>query len=422
MKKQRIKNYLKLGILLFGILLTLNNCQNEGIEFREDKSNFLKGLSYQDFLNVKNSPIVRAKTNKFIYTDSPLNRTDTDPITFSIDTTAVQVIESEAYISYTFTAHMFNEVENQLSNYILTIYNNESVNQLLVTYPILTDGDTISYDMNNIIAEEIDGEVSYSRLPGCEGYYEVVSWDAYGGTCVDYDCTAGGNHSPGDSCSGNESEQAYTICTGAWVTSCVGGGNNGAGNPSNEDPSSGGGGSTGPTGGPASPIAVVPYDETFGLRRECQKIKYILDDPDNAVFKQKILEISNDENLNLNYEKSVGLFENQTNLDEHSGNPNQASTRILNDVANNYISIAHNHPDDANGTLSIFSFDDLVAFAKVLENDNLNANKFVAFLATKKGTKYALTIHNKTKFSNALFRFHTEFPSTVEEFTKYQAS
>ena len=215
MKKQRIKNYLKLGILLFGILLTLNNCQNEGIEFREDKSNFLKGLSYQDFLNVKNSPIVRAKTNKFIYNDSPLNRTDTDPITFSIDTTAVQVIESEAYISYTFTAHMFNEVENQLSNYILTIYNNESVNQLLVTYPILTDGDTISYDMNNIIAEEIDGEVSYSRLPGCEGYYEVDSWDAYGGTCVDYDCTAGGNHSPGDSCSGNESEQAYTICTGA---------------------------------------------------------------------------------------------------------------------------------------------------------------------------------------------------------------
>lgn len=421
MKKQKLKNYLKFGILLFGISLTLVNCQKEDIQFNEEKISFLKGLSHRNFSSIKNIPIVNQKTSRFIKSKNKFNRINADSITFTIDTTAVQVIESEAYISYTFKANMFNEVENKLHNYVLTLFNNETINQLLVTYPILEDNNYLIYDFNNATAEAIDGDILLNaRGDGCQGLYDVDTWDPNGGTCIDYDCTAGGNHSPRDSCNGDEDEQPYTICTGAWVSHCASGNGNGGNAGTDEDDFQLGGGGSSNTPNDQEeeePIAIVPYDETFGLRRECRKITNLLDNTENAAFKQKLLDLANPANyatnLDIEFEKYGGIHENETTVQEINGSAGNAEVNLnyIPTYVNKVTSFVHTHPNDTNGTFSVFSFDDLIALAKIIANDKMDTGTFVAFLITKKGdnlTHYALTINNKSKFKD-FFNSYLDF-------------
>lgn len=431
MKKQKLKNLLKCGILLFGISLIFTNCQKDDIQFNEEKTSFLKGLSHRSFSSIKDIPIVNQKTSRFIKAKNEFNRINADSITFTIDTTAVQVIESDAYISYTFKANMFNEVENKLHNYVLTLFNDETVNQLLVTYPILEDNNDLIYDFNNTTAEAIDGDILlYARGDGCQGLYDVDTWNPNGGTCIDYDCTAGGNHSPGDNCNGDENEQPYTICTGAWVSHCASGSGNGGNTGTDEDDFQlGGGGSTNSPNDQEDeePIAVVPYDETFGLRRECNKITNYLDN--NTInFRQQLVLLA--ATVNENYENSIAVSSDNSQLVQ-SGTVGSGGTNIPTNPTLQYATIAHTHdafgldPDGdgvGTGTYSVFSFEDLKTLAEILYNNKLNSGTFVAFLTTNKGTRYALTINNSTKFLDLFYSVNENNPTTEVEKTKWQNS
>lgn len=246
---------------------------------------------------------------------------------------------------------------------------------------------------------------------GCDGY-PITSWQE---TCIDYNCTAGGNHSPGQSCQGDPSEQPYTVCTGAWVHDCIptesidagdSGGSGGGGGSSNDDDNEEG-------------IAIIPLSPKQ-VKKQCEKITNLLDDPNNSLFKQKLLDLATPANLNLNYEKSVSLYENSPNLEEHSGLSNTGSTRMNPNPPSNYIAFAHTHPNDSLGTYSIFSFKDLAAMSNSLSTGNLDSSKFVAFLSTSKGTHYALTIDDPNKFLD--FFYYWNNSATPSNFSTWYNS
>ncbi|WP_322549624.1 hypothetical protein [Flavobacterium psychraquaticum] len=108
-------------------------------------------------------------------------------------------------------------------------------------------------------------------------------------------------------------------------------------------------------------------------------------------------------NLALSHEKAVLTFANEANPTEIQGNANNPSVGIPLNPVNKHISIAHNHPDIPPGTLSVFSIDDLFAVAVLLDKNKNDVSQFVAFLPTKKGTRYAFTIDAKDKLVDFFF-------------------
>lgn len=63
-----------------------------------------------------------------------------------------------------------------------------------------------------------------------------------------------------------------------------------------------------------------------------------------------------------------------------------------------YVMLAHTHNSPASSTYSVFSWEDLEAFAALMKNDKIDSEQFVAFLITADGTSFALTIDNPDKF------------------------
>ena len=332
-------------------------------------------------------------------------RTQNDGYEFSIDTTIVQTLETNDYTSYTFQAQLNIPDSTKLSNYVLTLFNDDSVQEMLVSYPIISFDSELYYDMENITAIPVQGDTFSLSRTGCTDGYPVTSWEE---TCATYNCTLGAAcEGVGD---GGQWVEPYEVCTGAWVTDCL---------PFIDYGDSGGGGTNGGGGtgtGDSNPIGVIPLDECIvsdptltdgdgcpvaeddlGTRRECRKITELLDDPLNQDFKDKLIELSSQPNLNLNKEKSVSTFENETALDERIGTDTFPSVAIQSNPTNKYKAFVHTHPNIPPGTLSVFSPADLIEIARIINNDKITGG-FVAFLTTKKGTQYAITIQNPTKF------------------------
>lgn len=77
--------------------------------------------------------------------------------------------------------------------------------------------------------------------------------------------------------------------------------------------------------------------------------------------------------------------------------------------------------ENGQGTLSVYSIEDLIMYAKLAYYDKLDSGTFVAFLATNDGTKYALTINDKNKLID-LFYDRLEIPLTIENAAQYGAN
>ena len=249
MRKNQVQKFTLKFFIFLGLLFLVFTCQKEDeIEIKETKESFLKGLTHLSFSGLKKNSEIYRKVDRYVR--SKTNKTSSDSINFTIDTTLVQVIETENYLSYTFIANKFEQSETELNNYVLTIYNDNTSKQLLLTYPKTESSLGFSYDIENAIVEEIDGELQVNlKTTNCDGYV-VTSWEV---TCVDHNCTAGGNHSPGQNCYGEPYEQPYTICTGGWVDNCIE--DNSIDAPDGESSS---GGTTGSN--EEDEIAVVPLD------------------------------------------------------------------------------------------------------------------------------------------------------------------
>lgn len=207
-----------------------------------------------------------------------ISRTDSELYNFSIDEERVQVLSTDEYTSYTFIVEREEKNPYLVENYVFTEYEDGSYLQMLMAYPAVYTSDGITYDFTNTTGEIIqdEGLLMTSRVDAqCDSFAaEIVEWVE---VCVEYNCTAGGNHSPGESCNGDPDEQPYTVCSGAWVvTGCTGGGstagNGGTGETETE--TTGGGPSGGSTGNgsenPFEEVPVVPMAPTVAeLIEDC---------------------------------------------------------------------------------------------------------------------------------------------------------
>ncbi|MFK7749914.1 MAG: hypothetical protein AB8B65_16090, partial [Kordia sp.] len=159
-----------------------------------------------------------------------------------------------------------------------------------------------------------------------------------------------------------------------------------------------------------------------GFKSECEKIEDLFTEYEN--YKQRVVGLN--DNVNLNHETAVGIYENGTEF-EFAGDENNYLVNLPENPESKYRTFAHVHNEftsatDTITTYSVFSPGDLQFVAKRMLNDKVH-NDFVGFLTTGKGTQYAFTINNRTKFKK-FFKYLEYYDQlkqgeslTAEEFT-----
>ncbi|MDC3388872.1 hypothetical protein OAX11_05125, partial [Flavobacteriaceae bacterium] len=138
------------------------------------------------------------------------------------------------------------------------------------------------------------------------------------------------------------------------------------------------------------------------LTRECRKITDLLED--NPAYKTKLLQLASEAST-ATFEKGVAIDKDGNDIPLTPG----ATVHIPINPAQKYLSVAHIHDTqgtEGNGTISIFSLNDLSLFGRIAVVENkLKLNKLVLFLFTADGTYYALTINSPNKF-RAFWAYH----------------
>lgn len=257
--------WIKKSLLLFlGVIAV--SCQKDTIQQKDIETTVKSttGLTACRIANIdslfsKNQTLKRIISSKIKGKPSDYVNSKTSEIyEFSIDTSLVQLLTSSTYESFTFVVEREVYNPNVLENYVLTQYNNGDYSQLLISYPRLIINGETTYDIDGSIGQYID-DVSLLRSNPCpQDEVVIASWDSNAGDCIEYPCTAGGGHLPGEACNGSATEQPRIECTGGWVDSCVP-----AGVGSNDT----GGGDSGNSGGSGSNIEneVIDGDGDLGV-------------------------------------------------------------------------------------------------------------------------------------------------------------
>ncbi len=139
----------------------------------------------------------------------------------------------------------------------------------------------------------------------------------------------------------------------------------------------------------------------FKLEREYAKITRLFEF--SPTYKQALINLS-DGIENSTEEKGLYVLKNNNVPQSLSANGSDNINFPYNPLSL-YISLAHIH--DAlglgNGTFSIYSFADLLVTSSLVKKFKIKTNKFVSFLVTAKGTRYAFTISSPSKFRNNLY-------------------
>ncbi|QYJ67369.1 hypothetical protein [Flavobacterium litorale] len=176
------------------------------------------------------------------------------------------------------------------------------------------------------------------------------------------------------------------------------------------------GGSGPSSGNPYHPVLTKPKIVIPNFR-ECDKVKNALD---SGNFRQEVVNLAgtvndpvNENGVGLNY---YGIVMNFTPAPEITA-PIPPATSAF---PNGYTVVSHTHNV---GKLSVFSFADFEAIAKLLAKDKINTGIFVATLSTEKGTHYALTISNIVKFKEFFYhRLNNLGTLSLENKNKYRNS
>ena len=121
MKHKRLKNYLKLGILLLGIPLIIYSCQKDDdfkdVEQQIAKSNHkIKATILNGNVVLKQNTLLKKQIKKITSPKKEFfeNTIHSNSYGFSIDTSRIQIIETDFYKSYTFLVNRESQNENIL--------------------------------------------------------------------------------------------------------------------------------------------------------------------------------------------------------------------------------------------------------------------------------------------------------------------
>ncbi len=195
----RLKNYLKLGILLFGISFAPFNCAKEEVNLIENISTVKPSLTINrinesEFISNKKA---KERLNWFSSKHSQKNkntqaRTVYNPTyDFTIDTDYLNYLEYGNYHSYTFPVIRDEENENLIENFVLSLQNDGTYSLNLYQYDLspnnngsLTNSDIIKVTQtifpedldftNQVLSRDSDPcRVDYWSGLGSNGWYKT---------------------------------------------------------------------------------------------------------------------------------------------------------------------------------------------------------------------------------------------------------
>ncbi|MFT5212750.1 MAG: hypothetical protein ACI9WV_000463 [Patiriisocius sp.] len=154
-------------------------------------------------------------------------------------------------------------------------------------------------------------------------------------------------------------------------------------------------------------ISDEEFEEIFKRKKECKKIKKIFDE--YPLYKQKLIDLSG--TVNQNHENGK-FIDNSSSTVQDIPQGTGGKIDINLNPSSPYVTLAHTHDalGSGIGTYSVFSFSDLLVLSSLAKKGKIKTNKFVAILITAKGTRYAITINNTTKFKNFFYNFELDTP------------
>ncbi|WP_157603742.1 hypothetical protein [Polaribacter atrinae] len=266
MKKNKLPNLLKTGILLFGISILLWNCQNiiDNEKVNLEKSVIDYGISKEKLLNLKTTKRVAAKIKGSKKSNSLLNKTTAGELTFE---ELVERLNLEnTYYSLTDSTEVLSAPVKTLGNYkrvLFSVTTGEINNSYLLTYP--NPQDTKTFYVSNLYGKLLQKVVIQPNGIGKVVSYSSNNTLAKGDFCGDqtvYETCSSGSHSFQNEDTVWECDYWTDLSSGTppslFTISGDCGGSSGGGSPSNDDTSgnptnTGGGVSTAPSGGGGLP-------------------------------------------------------------------------------------------------------------------------------------------------------------------------
>jgi len=429
MKNRKI-NFIKLGIFLFGISLFFSNCENE-VLVEEENSNekqsiIRRKIAFNNTVHFnKTSPII--KNIKLPKKSNYLSRNIEDENVI-VHTDEVQYA---TYVdTHTYTFKITREFPEYYIENIVLHYNveNDSYDEYLLQYDISAEEFQNIYNggtrenSKTIITPLNTGTFSNLSSRG------TVECDTSCET-VDVNCSAGGNHSPGESCSGTPDQQPYQyeFCrTTCRYVEYIDAGDSAGGGGSN----TGGGGATdnNPTNNDiiTDPLPSNPCENNItgnagvlnsagdciniANTKPCEKITELLN---NSYIKDKIQSINNDATFNLDYEKGFNLndYGNGPIATVNNGNAQETSITVLIDKTNgSSIGFIHTHFNSNKRTSPLFSIEDLRALNAVYQWRKYKQKPLenITVILVSPAGVYAMVIKNYVFFAEEGNNLHTE--------------
>lgn len=391
----------------------LQSCQND--DFQQDNH------SQQNKLNVKiedktleklmndkkfSSAFCKISKQKYKIPNSVTAKTVMeDDYDFIIsDDISAKVITTESLISYTFHISRENdslENSNSFENLVVLTDSLDTVRAYIIKYNLLSEPVYVNEHNSYII--DAEKEVTPITYNNSQAKISVIGSD--GCTVLTLMCPYEHPHPAGAGCIAEDRGDLYweadsSGCggggggssSGGWTGSGNSDSGSSPGNGNSDGMTSGGGGNNNGNNNTVSPLVTTPVGlDGKPLKKECAKIAKVLNDfPD---FKQKLLDLASEAPTATN-EKVIVLHKDGTDA-EYTGQSGIVPTPP--NPSSKYTAMAHNH--DGQNTYSVFSSGDFGFIGLVdVAYDKLDIDKFVSFLVTAKGTRYAFTINSKAKF------------------------
>jgi len=243
-----MKNYLKIGILLFGLILIMTNCETENEVMENpitiEKEFIIKQYHFKDlssnFKFQKAIEKLNSKNSKSIYS----NKSTDDIYNFTIDSTRIKEVIKGNYTSYTLLINRPFKTSEYFENLVIEIKENETINAFIIKYilsspiKIFEEHNSFSFQANFTIVSLDINNINLSSKSTTDDCSPIAqTW-----------CNWSYPHIAGPSCYEANDGRLFTVL--AENPNCT----------ENGDPSSGGGGGGGTTGSDPDPIYTSPIN------------------------------------------------------------------------------------------------------------------------------------------------------------------
>lgn len=450
MKQKRLKDYLKIGSLLFGIFLVILACQEESFDKHQEtiQKKKLKRITLNELNYRIGNSNDYSKLSAMFDVNKPKttnyqNRLETSDNAYLL-TDEIAVVEKENATFYTFKIES-DATGNEFYNLVVAMDESNAIRSTRILEYIPSEywlQDTSQHFNGEVKIHENDifSVSDINNMFSARSSNQCVT-----GVTGEWECGAGNNHPPGHpSCTPENNAVTEFIITVHWGP-CpetidagdsggggggfpVDGGNTGGGGGGTSDGSSGN--NNDDNGNPSdnrencildSNGNCLTDDTTPLPPRTINPCAYIDGFLTNDNIKDLIEDLNTDANLSLNYEKGYQFTKTNdgslipTAID---GDANDHSIQVLLNDQGTVTGFVHTHYD---GLVPNFSIEDIRTFNAMYQWRKFNQKSLgdLTIMVISRGGVYALVIDDEDKFAAEGYKLHeSEFKKIKKQYEK----